>query len=67
MAERNESCRRGIQPLHHEPFFRERWGREHFPETEAAAKETLFLPIFPGLTEREQQQVALALEESLRA
>lgn len=67
MAERNVSCRRGIQPLHHEPFFRERWGREHFPETEAAAKETLFLPIFPGLTEREQQQVALALEESLRA
>jgi dTDP-4-amino-4,6-dideoxygalactose transaminase len=37
------------------------------PETESAAKETLFLPIFPGLREDEQKKVVLALKESLAA
>ena len=66
MAARNVSCRRGIQPLHHEPYFRERGaGEGSFPETEAAARETLFLPIFPGLTADEQRVVVAALAESL--
>ncbi len=65
MAERNVSCRRGIQPLHFEPYFREQWKHERFPETEAAARETLFLPIFPGLTEKEMNQVVEALRQSL--
>ena len=65
MAERNVSCRRGIAPLHREPYFRERMGELSLPETEAAARETLFLPIFPGLTEREQEVVCNALRQCL--
>jgi dTDP-4-amino-4,6-dideoxygalactose transaminase len=65
MAERNVSCRRGIQPLHHEPYFRERMTDLVLPETEAAARETMFLPIFPGLTEDEQRSVIAALASSL--
>jgi len=65
MAERNVSCRRGIQPLHYEPFFRDAWKGEQFPETESAARETLFLPIFPGLTDKEMNQVVSALKQSL--
>lgn len=66
MAERNVSCRRGIQPLHFEPFFAEHMRDLHLAETESAAKETLFLPIFPGLTDGEQRTVVEALKESLR-
>ena len=66
MAERNVSCRRGIQPLHYEPYFLETMKGLVVPETEAAARETLFLPIFPGLTTEEQHTVVRALVESLR-
>jgi perosamine synthetase len=65
MAKRNVSCRRGIQPLHFEPYFAKKTDGLVLPETEAAAGSTMFLPIFPGLTESEQDQVALALKESL--
>jgi dTDP-4-amino-4,6-dideoxygalactose transaminase len=67
MAQRNVSCRRGIAPLHHEPVFAEEMGEMHLPETEAAARETLFLPIYPGLTDAQQRQVAEALKQSLRS
>jgi len=65
MAKRGVSCRSGIQPLHWEPFFKERMATLVLPETEAASRETLFLPIFPGLTEEEQQYVVASLKASL--
>lgn len=65
MAERGVSCRSGIQPLHWEPYFKERMATFVLPETEAASRETLFLPIYPGLTEDEQQYVAASLKASL--
>lgn len=65
MAERGVSCRHGIQPLHREPCFRPQMAGLSLPATEAAARETLFLPIFPGLTEEQQARVVRALRESL--
>lgn len=67
MAARNVSCRHGIQPLHFEPYFEKTMAGLSLPHTEAAAKETLFLPIFPGLTEAEQDTVVSALKASLAA
>ncbi len=65
MARYNVSCRRGIQPLHHEPYFASTMSGLRLPETEAAARDTLFLPIFPGLTDAEQVQVVERLKQSL--
>jgi dTDP-4-amino-4,6-dideoxygalactose transaminase len=65
MAERGISCRHGIQPLHLEPFFRATMAGLKLPESEAAARETLFLPIFPGLTEEQQKRIVEGLRESL--
>jgi dTDP-4-amino-4,6-dideoxygalactose transaminase len=65
MAARGVSCRHGIQPLHLEPYFRERMHGLSLPETEAAARETLFLPIFPGLSPEQQAYVIKALKDSL--
>lgn len=66
MAQRNVSCRRGIQPLYREPYFAKITPTEALPVTEEAAAQTLFLPIFPGLSEVEQRQVMVALKESLK-
>src|SRR5262249_42535585 len=63
MADRGVSCRVGIQPLHWEPIYRERFGR--LPETEDAARSTMFLPIYPGLTEAQQNHVIDALKHTL--
>ena len=65
MAERGISCRVGIQPLHREPFYRERYKDSHLPHTEEAALTTMFLPIFPGMTEGEQQRVITTLRGTL--
>jgi dTDP-4-amino-4,6-dideoxygalactose transaminase len=62
MAERKVSCRRGIQPLHFEPYFADQQPGFHLPQTEAAAHETMFLPIFPGLQEEQQHRVIEVLK-----
>ena len=65
MAERGVSCRIGIQPLHREPFYADVYAGVHFPATEEAARTTMFLPIFPGLTEAEQDRVIEELAHAL--
>jgi dTDP-4-amino-4,6-dideoxygalactose transaminase len=65
MADQGISCRVGIQPLHLEPFYRERFGRLGLPATEEAACNTMFLPIFPGLAEEEQNRVVATLRTIL--
>lgn len=67
MAEHGVSCRVGIQPLHLEPFYREACHGMRLPVTEEAARSTLFLPIFPGLTEAQQQRIIRILADGLAA
>ena len=62
----NQQLSLDIQPLHYEPYFLETMKGLVLEQTESAARETLFLPIFPGLTEEEQNTVVRALVESLK-
>jgi perosamine synthetase len=66
MAEAGISCRRGIQPLYREPYFQASHANMYLPNTETAAAKTLFLPIFPGLTESEQDRVLHTLARTVR-
>lgn len=65
MAEEGISCRAGIQPLHWEPYYREAYGEMHLPNTEEAARTTMFLPIFPGLTAAQQDRIIRTLRRFL--
>ena len=65
MAERGISCRAGIQPLHQEPFYLNEYRGVSLPSSEEAARSTLFLPIFPGLTEEQQERIIRSLERCL--
>ena len=65
MADKGISCRRGIQPLYAEPYFRPIYPNLLLPASEGVAKTTMFLPIFPGLSEADQARVVKALKDSL--
>jgi perosamine synthetase len=67
MAAQNISCRRGIPPLYKEPFFRPKYPRLVLPVSEEIERTTLFLPIYPGLTEGEQARVVASLKHALVA
>jgi dTDP-4-amino-4,6-dideoxygalactose transaminase len=49
------ATRRGVMAIHLEPAYR--GARAHLPHTEAAARDGLMLPLFPDLTEAEQDHV----------
>lgn len=52
-------------PLHLQPVYRNHHQAGELPFAEQAAKEVLSLPMFPDLSFEEQQQILLALKESL--
>jgi dTDP-4-amino-4,6-dideoxygalactose transaminase len=70
-ALRSHLSRRGIEtsihypvPVHRQPGFSDlALPADGLPETEAAAREVLSLPLFPGLRPEEQQAVADAVNE----
>jgi dTDP-4-amino-4,6-dideoxygalactose transaminase len=64
MAEKNISCRFGIQPLHQEPFFaNDGWLDEMFPVSCKLSKRSFFIPIFPGLSEDNLKYIVAAVKE----
>ncbi len=67
MAKKGISCRTGIQPLHHEPCYNDFESKVALPETERAARETMFLPIFPGMTQEQLEFVCKSLIEIVRS
>lgn len=56
---------RRIMAIHLEPVYRRRYPTLSLPETEEATRQTLLLPMFVGLTDDEQDQVAAALRDVL--
>lgn len=65
MSERGISCRHGIAPLHLEPYYRELYGDMHLPVTEEVSRTTMFLPIYPAMTEAELQYIMDTLKDLL--
>jgi len=66
MMESGVSTRR-IMAIHEEPFYQKLMPGVRLAETERAARETFQLPIYVGLTDAEQEQVAKALTAALTA
>lgn len=61
LADRGIATRRGVMAIHLEPFYRGLCPDVRLPVTERCSEETLLLPLFPGLTDDEQQLVAESL------
>lgn len=55
-------------PVHLQPYYRELGFKQgQYPEAEAHGNEAITLPLYPTLTEQEQDQVVIALREVLCA
>ncbi|HUY37024.1 MAG TPA: DegT/DnrJ/EryC1/StrS family aminotransferase [Pirellulales bacterium] len=65
MAQHGVSCRRGIRSLCREPYFEQSARHIPLPNTDRVARQTMFLPIFPGLEEPRQQRVVDELKKAL--
>ncbi len=66
LAAQGVSSRRGIPPIHLEPYMESR--QEHIPSlpiTEDVSKRTLILPLYPQMTSAEQDQVIDALGQAI--
>jgi dTDP-4-amino-4,6-dideoxygalactose transaminase len=60
------ATRRGVMAIHEEASYALQ-GAPELPHTEAATRETLMLPLFPGLTEEQQDYVLERLEACMLA
>lgn len=63
LLDRGISSRRGIMTIHREPAYAKMYRDVELPETERASDETLLLPLYPQMTENEQDAVIRALGE----
>jgi dTDP-4-amino-4,6-dideoxygalactose transaminase len=54
------STRRGVMAIHHEQAYAGA-APDHLPHTDAAAREVLMLPLYPGLTDEQQDYVIARL------
>jgi perosamine synthetase len=61
LASQGIATRRGVMAIHQEPFYRDLCPDVSLPITERCSAETLLLPLFPGLTDDEQELVAGSL------
>ena len=52
-------------PLHHQPYYRARYGEQSLPGAERYYAEALSLPLYPQLTGSEQDSVIAALADAL--
>jgi len=60
------SCRRGIPPIHRQPYWIARWGQARsLPVTEEVADTTVQLPLWAELAESDQERVIEKVREVL--
>jgi perosamine synthetase len=66
LARRGIDCSVHFIPLHHQPWFRRRWGEAleaGFPGADAAFPEIVSLPLYPGLADGDVDRVCGAIAE----
>jgi dTDP-4-amino-4,6-dideoxygalactose transaminase len=65
LLQRGIGAKRGIPPIHQEPYFIMRFGAVSLPKTEEIARTSFLLPLYPQMTHEEQDGVVEALKEAL--
>jgi dTDP-4-amino-4,6-dideoxygalactose transaminase len=66
MLDRGISTRRGIMCSHREPAYRDLQQSHGLADSECAQDHCILLPLYPRMTQEEQERVALALREAVQ-
>ncbi len=66
LLDRGIPTRRGVMLAHREPPYRERRLAQPLPHSERASDSSLLLPLYPALTEAQQDVILAALDEAGR-
>jgi perosamine synthetase len=61
------AAKRGIMTIHRERSYTETYGRQSLPVTEKASDSSLLLPLYPQMTEAEQDHVVASLGRALKS
>ena len=61
MLDAGIATRRGVMSIHREACYVERFGRQSFPESEAASDQCVCLPLYTQMTDAEIDEVAAAV------
>jgi len=64
MNGRGIECGPGIYPIHLQPAYAEEHSVDNLPETLRAARRSFFLPLYPGMSDEQQQFVIKSLSEA---
>jgi len=64
LASRGVSCRHTLS-CHNQPYFRQICGEVHLPVTDEIVRTTVCLPLYPTMTEKEQDYVIESLQKVL--
>jgi dTDP-4-amino-4,6-dideoxygalactose transaminase len=59
------AAKRGVMTAHREKAYVDAYGEQSLPVTEKASDQTLLLPLYPQMTEAEQDQVVEALKKAV--
>lgn len=65
LAQHGIATRRGVMAIHLEPLYRRSFPECSLPVTESAARETMLLPLYAGMSTSEQDSVVEALKRAL--
>lgn len=65
MLDRGVATRRGVMTAHREKPYLDRFGPHALPRTEQASDRTILLPLYPTMTDAEQDLVVTALREAV--
>ncbi len=60
------NCVRGIKPVHQEPLYEGFASDDELPETVRAGRQSFFVPIYPGMTDSEQERVVQTLRKAVQ-
>lgn len=59
------STRRGVMACHLEPYYKKLFKKNSLPVTEELVRDTICIPIYPQMTEKEQDYVIKSIKEEL--